>query len=474
MAQTTINNGDSGLVARTAINDNFTELYAENSVNIVLVKVKSDLPTTLVDGTRYIFDAALTFTNGDEVTIPTGAAVAFGQTSPASSATYTGTGTFISGASVGSLTFDGVNITDSGTGTLLSLTGGAGFPSVSFGKSSFVGFASLGTMTGIYASLINCTFILIDTGLSFVNCPVVAIKDCLSILWNNTTTDFFAMSGASTGQIVFNGNLVTPQSNEAVLNIDSALTAEVSASGNVFSDLSGGALFRAGSLDQQNIYSVFAPSHGVQRSQAKIKMAFIGNVTATTIASSGVPVQVNATWVTTQEQRLTGTSAGRMTVNNIEDVTLNIILATSVEIATGSKIAMHYWFRFGNAVENLITGVTDAGGGLVEITTSNAHGLTTGDHVVNALTTSYNGWYEVTVTGATTFTITETFVATETGEWSMMEQSKGFDLTSGTTSSVTIADMIAASTNDYMELWISNDDTTANPTIHAITATAKD
>jgi len=28
MAQQTINNGDSGLVARTAINDNFTELYA--------------------------------------------------------------------------------------------------------------------------------------------------------------------------------------------------------------------------------------------------------------------------------------------------------------------------------------------------------------------------------------------------------------------------------------------------------------
>ena len=28
MAQSTINNGDSGLVARTAINDNFTELYA--------------------------------------------------------------------------------------------------------------------------------------------------------------------------------------------------------------------------------------------------------------------------------------------------------------------------------------------------------------------------------------------------------------------------------------------------------------
>jgi len=34
MAQTTINNGDSGLVARNAINDNFTELYASGVANI--------------------------------------------------------------------------------------------------------------------------------------------------------------------------------------------------------------------------------------------------------------------------------------------------------------------------------------------------------------------------------------------------------------------------------------------------------
>jgi hypothetical protein len=32
MAQQTINNGDTGLVARTAINDNFTELYAASII----------------------------------------------------------------------------------------------------------------------------------------------------------------------------------------------------------------------------------------------------------------------------------------------------------------------------------------------------------------------------------------------------------------------------------------------------------
>ena len=69
-----------------------------------------------------------------------------------------------------------------------------------------------------------------------------------------------------------------------------------------------------------------------------------------------------------------------------------------------------------------ITGVTDAGGGKIEITTSTEHKLFDGwdDTFSISGTTSYNGTFDasndgLTVTGATTFQMTATYVATETG-----------------------------------------------------------
>jgi hypothetical protein len=56
MAKVTINNGDSGLTARTAINNNFTELYTGANVHAATEK------TTLVDGDEIqIQDSAATY-----------------------------------------------------------------------------------------------------------------------------------------------------------------------------------------------------------------------------------------------------------------------------------------------------------------------------------------------------------------------------------------------------------------------------
>ena len=69
-----------------------------------------------------------------------------------------------------------------------------------------------------------------------------------------------------------------------------------------------------------------------------------------------------------------------------------------------------------NGARKTITGVVDAGGGEITLTTSAAHGLSANGYVVIEGTTSYNKVVKVNSVGsATTFNVTLTYVASETG-----------------------------------------------------------
>ena len=70
-----------------------------------------------------------------------------------------------------------------------------------------------------------------------------------------------------------------------------------------------------------------------------------------------------------------------------------------------------------------ITAFADAGGGQVTVTTSAAHGYAN-NHVMRITgTTNYNGSYVISNVASTSFRITATFVATETGTWNATLQS---------------------------------------------------
>lgn len=70
-----------------------------------------------------------------------------------------------------------------------------------------------------------------------------------------------------------------------------------------------------------------------------------------------------------------------------------------------------------------ITAFADAGGGQVTVTTSTAHGYAN-NHVMRITgTTNYNGSYVISNVTSTSFRITKTFVATETGTWNATLQS---------------------------------------------------
>jgi surface protein len=70
-----------------------------------------------------------------------------------------------------------------------------------------------------------------------------------------------------------------------------------------------------------------------------------------------------------------------------------------------------------------ITAFADPGGGQVTVTTDAAHGYAN-NHVMRITgTTNYDGSYVISSVTATTFRITATFVATETGTWNATLQS---------------------------------------------------
>jgi hypothetical protein len=73
-----------------------------------------------------------------------------------------------------------------------------------------------------------------------------------------------------------------------------------------------------------------------------------------------------------------------------------------------------------------ITAAADGGGGEVDLT-STAHGLTTGDEVTITETTDYNGTFTVTVIDANTFSITDTWVDSQTGKWQPVIDSEFFE-----------------------------------------------
>lgn len=87
-------------------------------------------------------------------------------------------------------------------------------------------------------------------------------------------------------------------------------------------------------------------------------------------------------------------------------------------IKNGVEVNFRYYSAYDACLQfsRSITGVADAGGGNITITTSVQHPLYAGDVVTISGTTNYNGTYTVVSRASTTtFTVTATFVSTQTG-----------------------------------------------------------
>lgn len=93
----------------------------------------------------------------------------------------------------------------------------------------------------------------------------------------------------------------------------------------------------------------------------------------------------------------------------------NSIASAEVSITptTGNQSIKIEWFKTTGGISS----VADAGGGVITITTSSNHGLSTGNTVYIRGTTSYNGTYTIANASGSVFNVTKTYVASETGTW---------------------------------------------------------
>jgi len=98
-------------------------------------------------------------------------------------------------------------------------------------------------------------------------------------------------------------------------------------------------------------------------------------------------------------------------------------------IKNGVEVNYRYYSAYDACfeIDRTITAVADAGGGNITITAT-GHALYAGDVITIAGTTSYNGTFTVvTRTDANNFTVTATFVATETGTFKAYLSGLNFD-----------------------------------------------
>jgi hypothetical protein len=180
--------------------------------------------------------------------------------------------------------------------------------------------------------------------------------------------------------------------------------------------------------------------------------------------------RVNATYTNVKAQGYSISSNGNMKYIDLTDILSNVNI--SVTGITGGSVTTAYSFYIckGNST-NTIASFADAGGGQVTVTTSAAHGYSNGDRIVIEDTTNYNNEYTISNVATSTFEITETFVATETGSHYKAqiysEHVNEFKLESGSTSITTQVD---TKKNDVTFLAVENTDSNASFKVYNIQA----
>lgn len=360
-----------------------------------------------------------------------------------------------------------------GTGTLFNITGSDKPNSViRIDMSIITGFSSLGTITDLDILVLNQNYITdMGGGITIDDTNTIAFVVNGFVDWKNQSTTMINITG--TIDIVnIIGNTLKPQSNESMFNFDSAATFESCiVSSNTLNLNAGGAIFAAGSKDKSDINFKYSGNTTLEDSIAQAE-AYITIEAATSLVQD-IPSKIAGTLADGAE-RFQADTTGRLTYTGLEEIFINVS-ANPSGIAGGANQDVSFYFSQGNDTLNTITAVTDQGGGVIRITTGNPHGLTTGDRVAQTNTTSYNDTYTITVIDATNYDITETFVATETGNWQLIvEKTKAMNtIISSTKSSATfIQSKLTFRTNDFVECFVENNTTSNSVTIKTMSIIA--
>ena len=403
-----------------------------NGRDIVEVIRASDLPSTLAANTTYIIRGQITFSTFRNITNAGSEIIGLDRT--VDEMVYSGTGSFLR---VTDVDFSIKNLRLSSTDVISSIIKGVnyttGTPANNYGRTKVLQVFGC-EFRNIVGDVLDCTgFELIDfnnclfwyitgaNGLRFKDVRHLEFSSCEMYNWFDEATGT-TYSTASMIELQANGTdnqgfavvninscIIHPEQTQTGLEIDpSSTTSFGTIAANTFIDvgITTGQLFlpvQGGLPDYTQTatyyYDIFS-NQGLLNSTAGILMTMINNTQATTIASSGTPVQVDCGNNNSQQDRVrwSGSSGGVATYLGGKQVFVSIH-ATITFVKSGGGRDEFSFFIYKNGVQfansHLSTGAT------------NTSGTVTMTFACLAEQTNQLSWYVQNNTGTSNITITD-------------------------------------------------------------------
>lgn len=251
-----------------------------------------------------------------------------------------------------------------------------------------------------------------------------------------------------------------PNSTESVIYIDPSITISWwLITWNIFNKDLGWSFFKTWSINQSNKYWKVHTNTNVKDSGASAEMLLKSNSTVTSVWTIDTPAIVDWTWTSGGAERFTTTASGRGTYAWLEEINLRCFANPSAVLETWTNKDITFYFSKWNDTNNTIASFADAWWGQITVTTDNAHWLSNLDRVPITGTTNYNGTYTITNIAANTFEITDTFVATETWYWQIINEASSSSNTIASTTKASSTPTLKGFTfvtGDFIELFVEN------------------
>jgi len=215
-----------------------------------------------------------------------------------------------------------------------------------------------------------------------------------------------------------------PLSGDSAFDIDAAYLGSLNMAGCNIITAYGGTAFKTGSLNQKTPLVIAHANRGIPNSRVLIDQhvrVSEGSAPTTSFTALNQPVPIVNTFTYGNTERFTGATDGRMTYTGFEE---HHSIMHSAYTIVQSSAGVNQKYAIIPAIENptnmLVTAISDPGGGNIDITTNNPHGLSVGDRLTlfDMTDAGYDATYTVgTVVSTTVVRVPGTFAATETGDW---------------------------------------------------------
>jgi hypothetical protein len=379
---------------------------------------------------------------------------------------YSGTGTFITMPTLTSISFV-YNSTFylTAAGTLFDLNSVAANTVAIFDIVGFVstaGTASLGVISDVTVGMDTVRSIGFGGGgLSFEDNDTITISKYKSVA-TGTAITHLTFNGTAQDAIQLSTFSPDVQGSEFALDFDTSTTFNETVTVNSCTMNDSAKVFAATSYDDETVGFKFQGNANIPDSTSHADLTALDESGTQTLLDQNQVKRINATYSSEDAERFTTDAAGTVKYIGLENTSLTVYSVITGTVSSGTNINFDFFLVQGTT-DNTIASVADAGGGVLTVTTSAAHGYSNGDVVVQEDTTSYNNSYVIASVASTTYDITETWVATETGtHGAVLPLSKTSNDFSGANKNTSLITLLhSVQTNTWFYLAVKNLDSVA-------------